>query len=224
MSGKGNFPSTQKQVSLFQRLRSDLFSFCSIFIVFCLTCVSFLSLSLSCSASPPFSPACSLWGNPWQIKLRRTYQRQITSCALRKALLHQSARVLRRASSLQCLTCELDMHPTEEEVEKWYPHYSKWIKNISLTNTPDYILPYGTHTHIHTHVPVVTATIYTIMSENTTAFFFLLKGRILKWPLFWKLLKKKKVPKIHQREAQIHLICMLPYLEILLNLSTWDVK
>lgn len=105
--------------------------------------------SPSCSASPSFSPACSLWGNPWQIKLRRTYQRQITSCALRKALLHQSARVLRRASSLQCLTCELDMHPTEEEVEKWYPHYSKWIKNISLTNTPDYILLYATHTHTH---------------------------------------------------------------------------
>lgn len=163
MSGKGNFPSTQKQVSLFQRLHSDLFSFCSIFIVFCLTCFSFLSLS--CSASPWFSPACSLWGNPWQIKLRRTYQRQITSCALRKALLHQSARVLRRASSLQCLTCELDMHPTEEEVEKWYPHYSKWIKNISLTNTPDYILLYATH------VPVVMAAIYTIVSESTTFIF-----------------------------------------------------
>lgn len=130
MSGEGNFPSTQKQVSLFQRLHSDLFSFCSIFIVFCLTCFSFLSssLSLSLCVSLWFSPACSLWGNPWQIKLRRTYQRQITSSALQKALLHQSARVLRRASFSQCLTCELDMHPTEEEVEKWYPHYSKWIK------------------------------------------------------------------------------------------------
>lgn len=219
MSGKGNFPSTQKQVSLFQRLHSDLFSFCSIFIVFCLTCFSFLSLS--CSASPPFSPACSLWGNPWQIKLRRTYQRQITSCALRKALLHQSARVLRRASSLQCLTCELDMHPTEEEVEKWYPHYSKWIKNISLTNTPDYILPYGTHTY--TRVCRLSRQPYTQLCLKTQQHsFFLLKGRIIKWPLPSKLLKK--VPKINQREAQIHLICMLPYLKILLNLSTWDVK
>lgn len=119
--------------------------------------------SPSCSASPSFSPACSLWGNPWQIKLRRTYQRQITSCALRKALLHQSARVLRRASSLQCLTCELDMHPTEEEVEKWYPHYSKWIKNISLTNTPDYILLYAPHTH----TSAVMAAIYATASEST---------------------------------------------------------
>lgn len=88
--------------------------------------------SLSCSVSPLFSPACSLWGNPWQIKIKRTYQRQITSGALRKGLLHQSTWVFRRASSLQCLTCELDMHPTEEEVKKWYPHYSKWIKIYSL--------------------------------------------------------------------------------------------
>lgn len=186
MSGKGNFPSTQKQVSLFQRLHSDLFSFCSIFIVLCLTCFSFLSLS--CSASPPFSPACSLWGNPWQIKLRRTYQRQITSCALRKALLHQSARVLRRASSLQCLTCELDMHPTEEEVEKWYPHYSKWIKNISLTNTPDYILPFGTHTH--TRAGCQGNHIHNYVWKHIGILFFLLKGRITKWPLLSKLLKK----------------------------------
>lgn len=125
MSGEGNFPSTQKQVSVFQRLHTICFHFVpsssfSVWLAF--------HFSLSCSASPSFSPACCLWGNPWQIKLRRTYQRQITSGALRKALLHQSARVLRRVSSSQCLTCELDMHPTEEEVEKWYPHYSKWIK------------------------------------------------------------------------------------------------
>lgn len=137
--------------------------------------------SLSCSASPSFSPACSLWGNPWQIKLRRTYQRQITSCALRKALLHQSARVLRRASSLQCLTCELDMHPTEEEVEKWYPHYSKWIKNISPTNTPDYILPYATHTHTCrlSQQPCTQSCLHALSLK-----------RLLKWPsILWDVQK-----------------------------------